>query len=349
MATKKYNRVQIVFNAEHKPYLYGAVLRVNGKLENQRWERPFVISKRREDGQEIVYGTVIQVLEKILLQIDRLKEFQAGTEIKLEGRSIDPKNPVLPESVETDEIIDEQENLVEDVLLSVSVNIRILSELFPQKLKKSKVNVYDYDSLCIDRIDLSTISDLLLHNRYILVKGEYVVDLISDKKFLTKKPQMGLKINFLEYIAEVEKVVNGITIKDLISRLWAKIEKLSASSNIKDIVFLTQNLYTLGGLVVENASPIASGPLKTILDRVAMKHIERMYPHDSMPNGTAITTHLVFGAPRFMLEPDLNSKQIRTVMQVNGSDEALVMAYKEFLSEVSKASGNRKLVTNSDN
>ena len=41
-------------------------------------------------------------------------------------------------------------------------------------------------------------------------------DLISDKKFLTKKPQ--IKINFLEYIAEVEKVVNGITIKDWIGQ-----------------------------------------------------------------------------------------------------------------------------------
>ena len=31
--------------------------------------------------------------------------------------------------------MDEQEELVEDVLLAVSVNIRILSELFPDKLQ----------------------------------------------------------------------------------------------------------------------------------------------------------------------------------------------------------------------
>ena len=304
-----------------------------------------MISKRTADGQEVVYGTAKRTLEKIVHQINRLNKFQAETEIKLAAKGLDPKNPNLPDSLETDEIVDEQENLIEDVLLAISVNIRIISELFPQRLKKRKVNVYDYDDCCIDKIDLNTIADLLLHNRYILVKGEYVVDLISDKKFMTKRPQMGLKINFLQYIAEVEGVVNGVTVKDLISRLWATIEKLSASSSIKDIVFLTQNLYTLGGLVVENAFPIGSGPLKTILDRVAIKHIERMYPQDSIPNGTAVTTQLIFGAPRFRLEPDLNSKQIRTVMQVNGSDEELVMGYKEFLSEVSKASGNMKLVT----
>ncbi|MXX40031.1 MAG: hypothetical protein F4Z85_18560 [Gemmatimonadetes bacterium] len=343
MTTKEFNRVQIVFNAEHKPYLYGAVHIVDGDLKNQRWESPFVISKRRSDGEEVVYGTIKRTLEKISSQIERIRIFQLETQAKLEAEGIAP--PTLPESEVADRILDEQEDLVEDVLLTVSVNVRILSEIFQQKLEKSKVNVYDYDGGGVGRIELSKIANLLVHNRYILVKDHYIVDLISNKEFMAEKPQMGLKIDFLEYISEVGRAVNGITVKDLISKLWGMTKRLSASSNIKDIVFLTQNLYTMGGFVVGSDTPIGSGLLKTILDRVATKYIERMYPQNSAPEDIQI--EMIFSTPRFYLEPDLDQKQIRIQMQVNGNPETLVMDYDEFFSEVIKASGNRKLHPNS--
>ena len=156
---------------------------------------------------------------------------------------------------------------------------------------------------------------------------------------------MGLKINFLEYISEVEKVVSSITVKDLIAKLWRSTKTLSASSNIKDIIFLTQNLYTLGGSVVGSDSPIDAGPLKTILDRVAKDYLERTYPNQTGP--ITVSVSLGFSMPRFYLEPDLDQKQIRVEMQVNGSSETLVMGYEEFFREVLGASGNRKLYANS--
>ena len=348
MTTKQFNRVQIVFNAEHKPYLYGAVLIVDGDLKNQRWERPFVISKRRSDGEEVFYGTIKRTLDKILSQVDRLKNFQVKTQAELDAADLThliQQNSILPESEVTDRILDAQEDLIEDILLPISVNIRILSEIFPQILRSRKVNVYDYDDGCIGKIELSEIADLLVHNRYILVKDHYIVDLISDKKFMSENPQIGLKINFLEYISEVVKVVNSITVKDLITTLWGLTKKLSASSNIKDIIFLTQNLYTLGGFVIGSNASIGSGPLKTILDRVSTKHLERMYPGNSAPEGPQAVS-VVFSTPRFYLEPNLDQKQIRVSMQVNGNSETLVMGYEKFFRDVSKASGNRKLYAN---
>ena len=348
MTTKNYNRVQIVFNAEHRPYLYGAVHIVNGTLANQWWEKPFVVSKRMSDGKEVVYGTVKRTLDKISSQVDRLKHFQSQAKATLDAAGITPlirEDSILPEGEVTDRILDEQEDLIEDVLLTVSVNIRILSEVFPQQLKTIKVNVYDYDDGHVDRIELSDIANLLLHNRYILVKNQFVVDLFSDEKFMTDKPQMGLKINFLEYISEVDQIVNSITVKDLITKLWGSTTKLSASSNIKDIIFLTQNLYTLGGCAVESDAPIGSGPLKTILDRVATEHIQRMYPRNTAPAGGQIVG-VVFTTPRFYLEPDLDQKQVRIEMQVNGNRETLVMGYEEFFREVLKAFGKRKVCEN---
>ena len=81
-------------------------------------------------------------------------------------------------------ILDEQEGVVEDVLLNVSVYIRVLSELFPTELRKRRVCVYDYDGKSVDRIELSEIANLLLHNRYVLVKDNYVVDRFLARKFI---------------------------------------------------------------------------------------------------------------------------------------------------------------------
>ena len=162
----------------------------------------------------------------------------------------------------------------------------------------------------------------------------------------TTNLQMGLKINFSEYLSEVEKVVTGMTVEDLITKLRESTEDLSASSNIRDIIFLTQNLYTLGGFVVGSDAPIGSGPLKTILDRVATKHIERRYPQHSASEDSQIV-HVVFSTPRFYLEPNLDQKQIRIEMQINGNRETLIMAYEEFFREVLKASGDRRLYASS--
>ncbi len=347
MTAEKFNRVQILYNAEHHPYLYGAIHIVHGSLENQWWESPFVVSKRRWNGEEVVYGTVKRIVERLFSQLERLREFRSETEARLDAEGITPliqENSVLPESEFTARILDEQDELLEDVLLSMSANIRILSEIFSRRLKRSKVNVYDYENRCIDRIELSEIANLILHNRYILIKDQYVVDLLSDEKFMAKNPQVGLKISFPEYISEVEKIINSITVKDLITKLWGLTKNLSASSNIKDIIFLTQNLYTLGGLVLENNATIGSGPLKTIMDRVAMSHIKRIQYTE--PNVTKIATTLVSDSPRFLLEPDLNQKQICIAIHINGNLETLVMDYKEFFLEVSRGYGNRKLYAN---
>ncbi|MDE0556068.1 MAG: hypothetical protein OXI24_17765 [Candidatus Poribacteria bacterium] len=346
MTKQSYNRVQLLYNAEHNPYLYGIVHRVHGDVNNHWLENPFVVSKKRRDGEEVVYGTIRRLLEKIVFQTDKLERFQLEAQAKLDSAGIAPlsrENPQLPESEVTDRILDDQDALIEDVLVTTSVDIRILAEIFPQRLKKARVTVYDYDDQRISQIELAKIAGLLVHNRYICIRDEFVVDLFSDESFMDIKPQIGLKINFLEYIAEVEKVIYGLTVKDLVSKLWGMTTKLSASSNIRDIIYLHQNLYTLGGLVVENGKPINTGPLKTVLDRAVSRHLEEKYPKGSRPDGFQLLFSVIFSTPRFRWAPDLDQKQICISVQVNGAPEELVMGYEEFFSELLKSYGNTKL------
>ena len=199
---------------------------------------------------------------------------------------------------------------------------------------------YDYHGTCVGDIELSRISDLLLHSGYILIRDHYVVDLISDEKFLSDAPQLGLKLNFVEYVEEVQRALDELAVNDLIGKLWAATKRLSSSSNVKDIVFVMQNLYTLGGLVVAGSARIEEGPLKSVLDRMALRVLERIAkPRE----GGEKVIALVFQTPRFSLEPDLDDKQIRMSVQVNGKPETLVMGYEEFFSDVSKADGDRRL------
>ncbi len=347
MSTANHNRVQVVFNAQHKPYLYGAIHIVDGSEQNQRWEKPFIVSKASASGKEIFYGTVKRTLQRITSQLDRIKRFQSDVQAKLEAHGIAPvdgQRGLLPDGDVTDQILDEQEDLIEDVLVSVSVHVRILSEIFPKKLRSHKVQVYDYDDNVVDSIGLSEIANLLVHSRYLVIKDEFVVDLISDQKFMTQHPQTGLKINFLEYRQEVYRAVFGITVKDLVTVLWQWTTSLSSSSSVKDIMFLTQNLYTLGGFVVGTNIPVDTGPLKTILDRVADEHLKKRFAENpKLRKSKRLVESVVFSTPRFGLEPDLNQKQIRIKMQVNGKDEELVMDYERFYKQVLAASGNTKL------
>lgn len=343
MPQRPVNRLQLVFNAEHKPYLYGAIHIVDGDFSNQWWEKPFVMSKRRADG-ETFFGTIARTLTKIKAQLERLELFRAETERRLAAAGIKPVDQAasqLPDSVLTEQILDEQDELIEDVLLSVSVYVRVLSEIFPSKMKKAKANVYDYDDKPVDMIELSDIANLLLHQRYIVIRDEYIVDLISDDQFMSDQAQLGLKISFPEYVAEVERAVNGLTVKDLIGKLWGETKRLSTSSSVKDIVFLTQNLYTLGGFVVDEGSPIKGGPLKPILDRVANQFLQGLNPQP--PSGKTVQFQIAFRTPRFQLEPDLSEKRVRVMVEVNGKQEQLVLGYEDFFSSVANAHGNMKL------
>ena len=349
MTTETHNKLHIFFNTEAMPYLYCVVHRVDSSLDNQWWEKPFILSKRKVDGKEVVYGTIRRTIDKIFSQLGRLEQFSSVSRARLEaaGIEIDDEPKILSDSELENSIVDEQEELVEDVLISISVNVRILSEVFPNKLKNT-VNVYNYEEALVGSADLGSIANLLLHNRCLVIKGYHVVDLLSQEEFLIDTPQMGLQFDFNEYIEEVQKAINDLTFKDLIGVLWGITKRLVPTSNIADIVFLTQNLYALGEVMVGPDARIESGPLKAVLDRIAIQHLDRLFPRHRARGKVEATINVLFQAPRFYLEPDLDNKQIRTEVHVGTSPgalekEQLVMGYEDFFSELSAAAGTRRL------
>jgi len=334
-----YNRVQLVYNAQHKPYLYGALHFIHDDLANQRWEHPFVISKRLDGKPEVVYGTVLRLIEKTLRPLTRWARFGAQTQAQLDAAGVQlGADAILPDdSPLAGDILNAQEDLIEDIFVSTCVYVRILAELFPNHMQKHKVPIYNYDGRREGTVTLQAISNVLQHHRHLLVKNEYIIDLVSDKAYMiADKPQMGLKINFLEYVTKLQQAVQTITVKDLVGVLRGMTTRVSAASSPKDIVFLTQNLYTLGGVAVHPRGNV-SGPLRTVLDNVVMKTLSRKQRRSGRVMAVTFTT------PRFYLEPDLANKQIRTEVRVNGVQQKYVTDYKSFFEEVVSAWGNRRL------
>ena len=246
----------------------------------------------------------------------------------------------LPDGALTHRVIEEQERLSEDVLLAVSVHLRVLSEIFPCKMSAAKASVYDYNGKPVGEIELSDIASLLLHNRYVAIKEDHIVDLISDKRFMSNKPQLGLKVSLPEYEDAVRQALDALTVRDLMEMLRDRTRAVSSSSSVKDIVFLTQNLYTLGGLVA-NDDMGKSRPFRRDVERVVRRYARE---RGEMPaRGEPKRTTILFRAPRFGLEPNLDRKQIRMTIEVNGRDEELLIESEDFFSEMLAAYSNTKL------
>lgn len=344
---KSYNMVALFYNAEHKPYLYGMLHIIDGDLEDQRSTKPFIISRRKSDGSEVVYGAIGHLLTRVHSQVDRITEFGNRTKAALRsaGLVVDDQEPILPDSPLGDAISDEQEELIEDILLTTSVRMRILCDLFPNKLKQYKIPVLDYEDNFVENAQLRTIGNLIAHNKFMTIRSPYVVDLISEDGYLGTSHEFGLKFDFTEYLRTVDEVVRSFTVKDLVTKLRAMISRLSAASEESDFVFVAQNLYTLGGFVSGDLGPpVHAGPVAKLLERLVTEHAERITGGQDVPDGTSVSMEVKYGRPSFRLEPDLDKKQIRTAMEVNGKEETLILDYRDFFQSVIEAVGDKALL-----
>ena len=318
---------------------------VRGALTHQWTTKPFIVSKRTATGEVFVYGSILQMLLKLLLQIEKLREFSTRADVVLTRAGLPVGEAPLPVGVPiTDHIMDDQEELIEEVLLVTSVRVRTLSEMFPERLMQYTVPVYDYDDKKVDSIQIRHIGNLLAHNRYICVRDEHIVDLYSDERALSSLGQIGLKLNFLEYVAEVEKAVRDIKVKDLLKYLRCRLERLSSASGSKEMVDLHQNLYTLGGLVGRQLDSTIPGPLQTILNRAVVKNLERKYPNSPPEGEDRQSVIMKFTTPRFGWKPDLDEKRILVSLFVNDEPETLVMNLGEFFHEMEAAYGESTLL-----
>ena len=137
----------------------------------------------------------------------------------------------LPESEHFDSFLHDREREAEEAILLLAVHLRTLMELFSGKFSM-KIKVFDYggDEKMIGEISLKDIFDLLLHHRYFVIKGEYIIDLFSHKRGLSLEPSFGHRINKFELMDTVISLILEIKINDFIGILRSRLENLSAEA-----------------------------------------------------------------------------------------------------------------------
>jgi len=353
---KQYNVVQSAYQAVG-PYVYGTFLIVQGDLENQWSSQPFIVSGRDADGKEIVYGSVPRAQDMILWKLRSLTEFaersqhmlhEAGITVPRDGFLGDIDSPVAKR------VLDDQERLFEDVLLSTGLRVRTLSEMLPKAFSEAKVPVYDYEGVRRDSIALPEIGNLLAHNRYVCIQDEYITNLFSDRKTLVKNADLprewvgwdrgGWKVSFREYIDEVGRVVRGLTVRDLLAYLREGLDELSAYSDVNKMVTLHQNLHTFGRVITTPLVAVENGPVKAILDRFVSELAAEMYPSGPPEPETALTFNVVHGNPTFRWVGELDERQIEVAITVNGAQQTLRIGINEFIEYVEDVYQDRTLL-----
>ena len=323
-------QLHIIYNSNHPPYLYGSIC-VKGSCDPcYKWGNPFVISK---NGQ--VYGSIRRLTDKTLGYIKKLEDFHRKSQAELRSKGVTGlPDGTLPDSPIKNRILDAQEGVIEESLVLISANIRNLAEFFRREVEACKISIYDYDNKPISERNLNEISNIVLHNRYLAVVDKYINDLFSDKKFLGDSPKTGYKIDFLEYIQRSEELIYRLTVKDLIASLRGFTERLTHESTVREIIFLHNNLYTLGGFVMPGGD-FGESVIKSIVEKV----LDRMFPDKSVE----VRSEVIYSEPTFSLGNDLCHKQICVTMTVNGSKETLAVDYKEFFEDIEKSFGHINL------
>ena len=334
------NRILVIYKRK-EPYLYGAISKMGCDPRHLEWHSPFLISKANGTGEEEVYGTVGGILKRIVAQLAKMDDFGKRTARRLSeaGLEVGPNRQLHPSDL-SNAIVDEQAALMEEVVLVTSIYVRQLHEIF-FNLEEPQVAVYDYEGKPAARTSLKHVGDLMAHNRYIAIRDGRIADLMSDKKHLAHH-QTGLQLDFIEYLRCVSALVESITVERLATMLQERTRKLTCASPIRDIIFLMQNLYTLGGFMVEAGSQL-SPPVRAILDRLAPHLYEQELQAKGLPAGSAATIQAVFASPKFQFEGNLEGKGIKTFITVNGQTETLVTGYEQFFQDVIAAAGSTKL------
>ena len=258
MTEDNYNRI-VLFYKQQGAYLYGLIRVVKGSQDNLITSNPFIISKTL-GGQEIVYGSVLESIVKVIRIISRyMDQQQRAVDLSIANGLLGP-NPQYrdrgdgyvvvdsPDSVPDEEFDHARELEAEDMVLLSSIHLRTLFEAFSGKFNRS-IPLYNYEGQVFGDVLLKDIFDAVLHHRYFVIRGEFMIDLFSHERSLDPNSFFGSKVDLYKFLDGVIAAINSIKVKDYMGMLRSKLNRLSVESEPKDMIFAIQNIESLNRVV----------------------------------------------------------------------------------------------------
>lgn len=336
-------------------------------VEPFRQSAPFVISQSIGQKETVVYGSVRELIGEIRRLLNDVSECNEKfkSTLRLGGVSTDETRDssgriivTIPEGEKGDKLFYEYVREVTNILLLLSTQTRNLFQLYP-RLNNRRISRYDYEENKVGDIPLKELFDYFVHNRYLFVDGEYVVDLFSDKfppKSSISQTFMGYKIRWREYIDAIRSVIDDVKMRDLTGLLRGRLKKLSSGSSHKDIVFLIQNLTSFSNLL---AMKIPDDRYTSMLSLMFDERANQDLP-DIREKNESIEQFVTFRAPHIQIHEMLSEKkftirvnckftsldnQKHPVKAEELDDHSIDVGYENFFDLVNSVFGDDPLVS----
>ena len=332
--------------------MYGHIYVVRGSLDNQESSFPFIVS-RHFRGQEVVYGTVMNLMIKIAGLIFGFEQWHSGLhkyvpdEIKPSIKTV--KGPAetvfeMPESEHTDLFLQQLEERLEETVILTLMHLRTLLEIFSGKGNAS-IGLYDYEDNRIGVISLMDIANLLMHHRYLVVQNYCIHNIFSDKEQLPSQRLIGSKFRVHELFKATIDLLTNIKISDFVGVLRSRLARLSVDSEARDIVFLIQNISSIKYIMQERFTDSKFSEVTDLLFRDMHQLHREELQRNRKPGPGLYSFEFQFARPEFKIDDDLTKRRIVMHIRVNGESEEFGYGFEEFFGALTKACGNEALLS----
>ena len=320
-----------------------------GEIPLGKWESPFIVS--RQLGQhEIVYGSIphhmyeaakpifkLEVLQKDLARTlpyeirESMVESQSSNQVTFTSPAIE--FPAL--------FLYQQDELIKDAVLLSAPSVRTLVEIFSGKGNRD-VPTYDYGGNPTNGVSMQQLFHALSHHRYCVVSQGFIHDVFSGEDTRGLPDVFGRSIKVEEILNAVMNFLEGITVKDFVGMLRARLERLSIDSMVRDIIFAHQNVYVLTGVVRYRLVEVQFSPFFDYL--FGQFTVDERRKVEAAKGRSTIPLERRFNLPRFKLRPDLDAKVIEMHITINGNQESFEFDLREFFEKLTHVCGNESIV-----
>ena len=336
--------------------LYGSVypLRVDaseakGEIPLGKWESPFIVS--RQLGQhEIVFGSIPHHMQEAAKPIFKMEVLQKElakslpSEIRasmVESRSGNQVTFTSPASEFPALFLYQQDEIIKDAVLLSAPPVRTLVEIFSGKGNRD-VSTYDYEGNPTNGVSMQQLFHALSHHRYCVVSRGFIHDVFSGEDTRGLPDMFGTSIKVEELLNAVIDLLEGITVKDFVGMLRARLERLTIDSKPRDIIFAHQNVYALAEVVRYRLGDAGFSPFFDYLfGRFTVVESRKV---EAAKGRSAVRLERRFNPPRFNLGPDLDAKTIEMHITINGNQEKFEFSQREFFEKLTSTCGDESII-----
>ena len=318
-----------------------------GSVGPYRQSSPYVLSCQH-GSRRVIPGSVCESLKNLSRQLEQLPVSSGEHVARIKSAEADQRG---------EEYYEYDRHLTNSLVL-ISCLARNVFHTFPRLSEQYSVQMFDYGGKATDEIRVKKLLDLFVHNRYMNLKNEYIVDLVSEKLpdgTIIAEGFMGHKFKFQDFLSQVAEAIESVTIKDLTTLLRRGVKSLNLDTPYQEIVFLVQNITSFSDLLEATIPSESYDFMRNIL-----------FPASETPAAVLaatkgrkveVTDEIYFRNPRVSVGDRVDEKKVKITVKADvdysiggrvvhreSGERNKELDYGDFFDQVVQAVGQQKLL-----